>query len=173
MTDAVKMAIAEQAANLTVPEDGKFGGPCTYKRLWHIARDAALAVLEQTDNDEHSDDCGCMLCRTEAMSEIQRLGQEFDAEGHRLAHAWLDENFSEVHEGDFSAADMERAFLAGRAHPPQSREPSLTVADAWQDLVDKDDRTSPEEYPDMALITREELADYMQSKGPRVPEDGR
>lgn len=47
MTDAVKMAIAEQAANLTVSEDGKFGGPCTYKRLWYIARDAALAALEQ------------------------------------------------------------------------------------------------------------------------------
>lgn len=42
----------------------------------------------------------------------------------------------------------------------------LTVADAWQDLVDKDDRTSPEEYPDMALITREELADYMRAATP-------
>lgn len=27
----------------------------------------------------------------------------------------------------------------------------------WQELVEKDDRTSPAEYPDMALITREEL----------------
>ena len=28
----------------------------------------------------------------------------------------------------------------------------------WQDLLDKDDRTSPAEYPDMALITHGELA---------------
>lgn len=54
---------------------------------------------------------------TEApLPTLQRLGQEFDAgEGHRLAHAWLDENFSEVPDADFSAADMERAFLAGLA----------------------------------------------------------
>ena len=43
----------------------------------------------------------------------------------------------------------------------------LSVVDAWQDLVDKDDRTSPEQNPDMALITYEELADYMQSALPR------
>ena len=42
----------------------------------------------------------------------------------------------------------------------------LTVEDAWQDLVEKDDRTSPEEYPDMALITRAELADYMRAAQP-------
>lgn len=63
-----------------------------------------------------------------------------------------------------SVLDQVIKSLATPSQPdPQSREPSLTVADAWQDLVDKDDRTSPEEYPDMALITREELADYMQS----------
>jgi hypothetical protein len=32
---------------------------------------------------------------------------------------------------------------------------------AWQELVDRDDRTSPAEYPDMALITRGELAEFM------------
>lgn len=34
---------------------------------------------------------------------------------------------------------------------------------AWLDLVEKDDRTSPDDRPNMALITREELADYMAS----------
>jgi hypothetical protein len=29
--------------------------------------------------------------------------------------------------------------------------------EAWQDLLEKDDRTSPEDYPDMVLITFEEL----------------
>jgi hypothetical protein len=37
------------------------------------------------------------------------------------------------------------------------------VADCWQDLLDKDDRTSPVEYPEMALITHDELADYINS----------
>lgn len=32
---------------------------------------------------------------------------------------------------------------------------------SWQALLDKDDRTSPEEYPDMCLITRAELSDFL------------
>lgn len=32
------------------------------------------------------------------------------------------------------------------------------VTDNWQALLDRDDRTSPEEYPDMVLITYEEYA---------------
>lgn len=35
------------------------------------------------------------------------------------------------------------------------------VGRCWQHLCDKDDRTSPEEYPDMCLITCDELAEYM------------
>jgi len=31
----------------------------------------------------------------------------------------------------------------------------------WQDLLDKDDRTSPEEYPEMALIDRAEFGGVM------------
>lgn len=33
------------------------------------------------------------------------------------------------------------------------------VSAIWQELLDKDDRNSPEEYPDMVLITLEELTD--------------
>lgn len=33
---------------------------------------------------------------------------------------------------------------------------------AWQSLLEKDDRTSPEARPDMMLITRDELADCME-----------
>ena len=35
------------------------------------------------------------------------------------------------------------------------------VAEAWQELCEKDDRTSPAEHPDMCLITRDELLGYM------------
>lgn len=33
---------------------------------------------------------------------------------------------------------------------------------AWQELIERDDRTSPAEYPEMALITRDELAEFMR-----------
>lgn len=33
----------------------------------------------------------------------------------------------------------------------------FVIAALWQDVLDKDDRTSPPEYPDMALITFEEF----------------
>lgn len=37
----------------------------------------------------------------------------------------------------------------------------LTPQDAWDELVNKDDRTSPEEYQDHCLISFEELQDFM------------
>ncbi|MGN6451301.1 MAG: hypothetical protein ACTHLK_22455 [Brucella intermedia] len=37
----------------------------------------------------------------------------------------------------------------------------VTVDDLWDELVNYDDRTSPAEYPDMALITKDELADFV------------
>ncbi len=39
---------------------------------------------------------------------------------------------------------------------------TFTADDAWHELVEKDDRNSPEEYPEMCLITIEELRDFMQ-----------
>lgn len=78
-----------------------------------------------------------------------------------------------VKEIDASAAKV----IAALSHPPATdtaqAEPGLSAAEAWQDLVDKDDRTSPEEYPDMALITREELADYMQAAHAQAEPVGR
>ena len=42
-----------------------------------------------------------------------------------------------------------------------------SVDKAWQSLLEKDDRTSPADYPEMCLITKDELAEYMTavSKG--------
>lgn len=33
----------------------------------------------------------------------------------------------------------------------------------WQDLMEKDDRNSPAEYPEMCLITFEEFAGYIEA----------
>lgn len=54
----------------------------------------------------------------------------------------------------YQAVRADQALEARKHH-------TVSVTDAWQDLCDKDDRTSPEEYPDMCLITREEIADFM------------
>lgn len=35
------------------------------------------------------------------------------------------------------------------------------IADLWQDVLDKDDRTSPPEYPDMALLTAGEFQENL------------
>ena len=41
-------------------------------------------------------------------------------------------------------------------------EPFALLVDAeWQTLLEKDDRTSPAEYPEMCLLTRTELAGAM------------
>lgn len=44
------------------------------------------------------------------------------------------------------------------------------VEAAWRDLLEKDDRTSPAEYPDMALITFDEFAAVARIRGAAVPE---
>jgi len=50
----------------------------------------------------------------------------------------------------------------------------LSAADAWDELVNVDDRTSPEEYPNMCLITREELAGFMaRAQTPTAPQPDR
>ena len=36
--------------------------------------------------------------------------------------------------------------------------PEELIRELWQDLLDQDDRTSPPEYPNMALITFDEFA---------------
>ena len=41
--------------------------------------------------------------------------------------------------------------------PPDDAQPSAEALGLWRDLCEKDDRTSPEEYPDMALITQDEF----------------
>lgn len=43
-------------------------------------------------------------------------------------------------------------------------EPEVETDKLWQELLDKDDRTSPEEYPTMALITFDELKDFVSRK---------
>ena len=49
---------------------------------------------------------------------------------------------------------------------------NLSIEDMWQRHLDRDDRNSPEEYPDMALITFEEFRDAIMSFLPAKPVPG-
>ncbi|MDE5451355.1 hypothetical protein GWE18_00495 [Bradyrhizobium sp. CSA112] len=42
-----------------------------------------------------------------------------------------------------------------------SGEREADISTFWKELIEKDDRTSPAEYPEMALITRSELAAFV------------
>lgn len=46
----------------------------------------------------------------------------------------------------------------GRSGAGEDGPTTAIIAGLWLDILEKDDRTSPEEYPDMALITEEEFA---------------
>lgn len=54
-------------------------------------------------------------------------------------------------------AALEEAGLIARTSSPEKPSPEALAHELWQDLLEKDDRTSPEEYPDMALITQDEF----------------
>lgn len=47
-----------------------------------------------------------------------------------------------------------------------------TVGDLWAELLDKEDRTSPEEHPEMALISFDEFADFIERAHPTVKVSG-
>jgi hypothetical protein len=62
-----------------------------------------------------------------------------------------------------SARKLLSEAVAALALPPPTSAPLYSGAEAWDELVNKDDRTSPEEYPDMRLITRDELIAYVDA----------
>ena len=66
----------------------------------------------------------------------------------------------------YSASEPTKNISVCDAAPPPSYHPErdallveAEINGLWQDQLEKDDRTSPEEYPDMALITFEEFRD--------------
>lgn len=48
------------------------------------------------------------------------------------------------------------------AKPARAPSEEALCRDLWQDILEKDDRTSPEEYPDMGLITYDEFAENLR-----------
>lgn len=63
-------------------------------------------------------------------------------------------------------AEAALATTSTAPEPAKAEKTRVAPDAAWIDLVEKDDRTSPAEYPDHALITRDELAGYMRLDTP-------
>ncbi len=61
-------------------------------------------------------------------------------------------------DNDLSGSEKELIRKTRPAPRPTLEE---VLRDAWNDLLEKDDRTSPEDTPEMALITFEELCEFM------------
>ncbi|KER37251.1 hypothetical protein AL00_06140 [Sphingobium indicum F2] len=91
----------------------------------------------------------------------------------RSALERLDRNFKLLLEGrpvrDVAETDAEVRAALSTVEPAGNGREAMTPEEAWQELVEYDDRTSPEEYPDMALITFEELRAFMGAASGATP----
>lgn len=63
--------------------------------------------------------------------------------------------------GDEEVSVEPSRILDEPASEPSLANVSALVDQAWRDLLEKDDRTSPSEYPEMVLITHDELAEII------------
>lgn len=84
-------------------------------------------------------------------------------EQHRLAKL-LAENVGYV-----LAEEPEHPDSPHRASPAESVDVERLISDAWDRLLNVDDRNSPEEYPEMALIQFDELAGFMREAAGHTP----
>ncbi len=67
---------------------------------------------------------------------------------------------------DLTDEETDRLLIAALQSQPVAIPEGMTPAEAWQELIEYDDRNSPEEYPEMALITSDELTSFMQRASP-------
>jgi hypothetical protein len=86
---------AKRAADRTVPEDINLRGPLTYKRLWYIARDGAIAALEaasppdQLTGDAAQDvfEAGFSACWAEVFARAGQVAP-FPLDNATFERAW-------------------------------------------------------------------------------------
>lgn len=84
-----------------------------------------------------------------------------DAELRRNTHEVYNHSHREERKAD-EAAPPPQTASAGDGE-------TLSPDEAWQQLLEVDDRTSPAEYPDHCLITRDELGYFMSCAKPSHP----
>lgn len=121
--------------------------------------DALGAVAESLYDLEHT---GRLCEHPDAVPGARAMAKEFlDWLGRRgfvvVAQPGGDASRSVFYARDSYAAEAFVEEPTALARPAAG----LDAATAWQELVEKDDRNSPEEYPEMALITFDELTEFM------------
>lgn len=94
-------------------------------------------------------------------AERDRLRVALDRGGEPIAWRWRDNEHQTWNFIGENPIHLDYVFVEPlyAALPEIFQE--LTSDEAWEELCNADDRTSPAEYPDHALITRDELADFM------------
>lgn len=75
-------------------------------------------------------------------------------------------NEAEVSDGENIVA---RIAVLPPIAAPVAETAGEAIEDLWQELCERDDRTSPEEYPEMCLINFDELSDFITRAAPPVP----
>lgn len=111
---------------------------------------------------------------TQAANLIRRLSLDKALRDGRLAPNDLEQSLQECREqGNAEAREAEYWRRKTEGGPgPASLSEQDEIEGLWQDLLDKDDRTSPEEYPDMALITFDEFRAALASRDAPPPGQG-
>lgn len=135
---------------------------------WHPE---AQWFLKARDLDKNKDrdfalkDIGTRPTREDVARLVERLNKA--ASGIRAL------SFSEITDADLEAVHYEIRGVADALEATRFSAPAgLSVDAAWQDLCEKDDRTSPADNPEMCLITYNELADYMRRACLSAPAEG-
>lgn len=86
---------------------------------------------------------------------------ELEAEREALLHNFADATDALVR--------TRRKLDEATATPAPAKELDDLIDECWQESLDVDNRASPEEYPDFALISHAELADYMRRAAGATP----
>lgn len=127
--------------------------------------DLAARLRRYRPRDEFGDPVKHTIC-DEAAAEIERLRTPPNADHSRgpfelrkrIMFAIFDPGASEGFKGDRDLTTWQTDAVMKVIQ----EDAGLTPEQAWQELCETPDITSPEEYPDHALITIEQLADYMR-----------
>lgn len=152
---------------VATPELGKAAAQADYERRIR----SALSAPEAVDPRLLANGCSQKLKPDEPFFVL--LGR--DKHAAVAVRAWLASREAErgVSDKTEDARQIANAMDAYSGHStataPEAVEAGLTPEEAWRDLVEKDDRNSPEEYPDFALISFNELSGYMR-RGLAAPE---
>lgn len=102
-----------------------------------------------------------MVTRSSEVSEESSLFEDaFLNQGFKLGKTSTD---ADIHSNSYLAKPSPQTNLTG-----WEAEEKLTVEQAWTILCETPDITSPEEYPDHALITMEQLGSFMTRARPEL-----